>query len=115
MQRKVGLQRNKGLFRKKPPQQRKEPPRKITQPLVDDLKVYFKLRERFLLEHDECELRISAELCQGKATTVHHTEGRGKNLLRVETWKAGCWPCHDYVDVHSKEAKEAGHSKRRNI
>jgi hypothetical protein len=60
-----------------------------------------------------CEFHIQG-ICTHNATDVHHAEGRtGDNYLDVSKWKAGCRPCHSWVDTHPKEAIELGFSIKR--
>lgn len=86
---------------------------KISNKHAAELKIYYQLRDNFLKERTECEIRKQG--CWIVATQVHHDRGRGKYLLVVSTWKAVCsGPCHGEITDHSKEAIEDGHSHRRN-
>src|SRR5690242_114691 len=51
-------------------------------------RTYSTLRKQFLTILPNCEARL--EGCTGVATDVHHRKGRGKNLLKVETWLPVC-------------------------
>jgi hypothetical protein len=77
----------------------------------EDDKVYFKLHPEFLNERPVCELKFPG--CTGRATEIHHADGRGVFYLVVSTWLASCRSCHDYEIRHSAEAYEAGVTKKR--
>ena len=78
----------------------------------EELSVYNKLREAFLLAKPHCEAKLIG--CTGVSTDIHHSRGRiGDNLLKIGTWKALCRSCHTYVELNSKEAKELGLSESR--
>lgn len=78
----------------------------------EELSVYSKLREAFLVAKPHCEAKLVG--CTGLASDVHHSKGRvGDNLLKVGTWKALCRNCHTYVELHPEEAKELGLSESR--
>lgn len=68
---------------------------------------YSTLRKDFLENRPYCEMNIPG-ICLHHATDVHHKKGRGKYYLVVETWIPGCRPCHSWVEVHPKEAREMG-------
>lgn len=73
-------------------------------------KIYTKLRRIFLEQHSMCQIAYPG--CQGMATDIHHTDGRGKNYLVVATWKSSCRYCHDYLHfVDPKGARELGFLK----
>lgn len=112
MQRNSKIQRTANLFRKKPPPSRKKPPKKISEQRAEELPEYYKLVEEVLKERPECELRIEG-ICTLKATTVHHSKGRGIYYLVKKFMKSSCLACHDRVTIHSKEAIETGRSERR--
>lgn len=57
---------------------------------------YSKLRRQFLLEHPVCQAHLPG--CSQVSTDVHHTQGRGKNYLRVETWVSLCRACHKTIE-----------------
>ena len=61
----------------------------------------YKVRE-FLSSHPDCER------CKREAHDVHHRCGRGKNLMREETWSAVCRECHEWIHQNPKEARRKG-------
>lgn len=57
------------------------------------LAVYMRLRQRFLFEHQMCEMCEKRE-----SMDVHHTRGRAGPLLTArQWWLAVCRRCHDSV------------------
>ena len=73
---------------------------------------YSKRRELFLIANPLCQAKLVG--CTGKATDVHHTEGRvGENYLNMSKWKALCRSCHRWVEENPAEAKELNLSDNR--
>lgn len=71
---------------------------------------YSVLREEFLKEHTECELKLQG--CQRVATQVHHTASgwnKATNLNNVKTWKASCDHCNQFL--HDKLSASEARSK----
>lgn len=66
-------------------------------------------------EHPLCEIGLAETNCHGhrRATTIHHTKGRGKYLNDESTFIAPCWPCHSYVEKHREWATENGYLASR--
>lgn len=82
--------------------------RKISLKQQARLKEYKVLRDEFLQHNTKCVR------CNGSATEVHHAKGRiGSNLLDIETFRAVCRPCHQYIETHPIEAKENNWSLNR--
>lgn len=49
-----------------------------------------------------CEVKTS--VCTRTAEVVHHTEGRGKDvILDQKTWKASCIACNSRIESHPEE------------
>ena len=70
---------------------------------------YSKLRERYLTENSMCMIKVAG--CTHGATDVHHKyngANRDAFYLVQSTWLAACRNCHDWVHMHSKEARELG-------
>lgn len=66
---------------------------------------YLKLARDFLQRHQKCWVYPKLQ-----ATQVHHTEGRGANLLRVETWMAVSNQAHFKIHhVSPKWARSKGY------
>jgi hypothetical protein len=73
---------------------------------------YKPLRDAFLAENKECEVRYDG--CTKKATEVHHMAGRtNKMLCDVQYFLPICRSCHRKVTDDSAGAIENGFSKRR--
>jgi hypothetical protein len=73
---------------------------------------YLKLRERFLTERTLCEVKVAG--CMMHATDVHHTyagANRAIYYLIQSTWLASCRNCHNWIHLHSKEARELNYLK----
>lgn len=70
---------------------------------------YSKLRQRYLTENPLCMIKVKG--CTHFATDVHHTfngANRDAFYLVQSTWMSLCRNCHQYVHLHSKEAREIG-------
>ncbi len=67
-------------------------------------RIYTKLRKVFLEENPVCQFLG----CRYASTDVHHAAKRGKNYLRVETWKAVCRGHHDWIEANKRLAEEMG-------
>ncbi len=75
------------------------------------LREYAKLRTAYLLEHPWCQTGMcgwGTPVRPTPATEVHHKAGRGKNLLRTETWLAVCRNCHSWIEAHPRESLALG-------
>ena len=73
---------------------------------------YLKLRERFLSENPICQVSVAG--CMNGATDVHHTRSgsdRSTYYLVQSTWLAVCRSCHNWIHLHSKEARTLGYLK----
>lgn len=73
--------------------------------------VYSQLRKVFLRKHPTCEAKLDG--CSVQSTDVHHKKGRGEFYLDVSTWLPACRSCHDWIELHPKEAKDMGFSESR--
>ena len=62
-------------------------------------KIYNQMRIPFLTEHPFC-MR-----CGDPAQCVHHWSGRGKNYLKIETWRAACIKCNNFAKTHPSESR----------
>lgn len=72
---------------------------------------YSKLRDKFLEDNPVCQGNF--EGCTIRSTDVHHSMGRLKYYLDVETYVALCRNCHTHVETHPEEAKQMNLSKSR--
>jgi len=71
-----------------------------------------KLYPIFLQAHPRCE--IKGPNCQGEATCVHHSEGRGlMQVKKQSSWIASCGPCNSWVEKDDKKARELGLKKSK--
>jgi len=76
-------------------------------------KKYLKIRATWIIDHPICEIQIVPE-CSYHACDVHHTKGKlGDLYFDTKYFKAACRFCHEYVELHPKEAKELGFSSNR--
>lgn len=74
------------------------------------LKVYRRVRDKFLLEHPKCMFPG----CNSLEVTLHHGHGRlGSFLTNKKYFKSLCWPHHQYIEEHPEEAKKLGLSYSR--
>lgn len=85
------------------------PVKRVSAKHAKELQDYGILRRQYLQAHQECEVRIEG-ICDGMSTTVHHCAKRGVNLLRDDTFKAACMPCHEYIEtkMSADERREKG-------
>ena len=63
---------------------------------------YSKLRKLYLESHPFCEAKLSG-ICTGEATDIHHLysgKDRNKYYLQIETYKAVCRSCHNFIHDH---------------
>lgn len=73
--------------------------------------VYSQLRKVYLQKNPTCSAKL--DNCSIQTTDVHHKKGRGEFYLDVSTWLPCCRSCHDWIELHPKEAKEMGFSESR--
>lgn len=73
--------------------------------------VYYKMARIFKKQYPVCA--INSPHCKGITQGVHHTRGRGKYLLVIETWLPACNPCNDYIEAHDAWAREKGFKKSK--
>lgn len=72
-----------------------------------------KLRNEFLNDLEFCQAHIKG-ICDFMPTEVHHRAGRtGALLTDVSKFLGVCMPCHRWIELHPKEAKEHGYSLSR--
>lgn len=89
---------------KKPKARRRIRPRSKKRTVLD--REYAKLRTAFLTGK-------KCEVCEKPAEDAHHTKGRVKYYLAVDTWMAVCRGCHDNIHRNPALAYEKGYLKRR--
>ncbi len=73
---------------------------------------YLQLREKFLIKNPICQVSVAG--CMHGATDVHHTRSgsdRSTYYLVQSTWLAVCRSCHNWILLHSKEARTLGYLK----
>lgn len=93
---------------------KQEPPKKVapvSKKMKETMDEYSKKRVAFLALNPNCQAKLVG--CTGKATDVHHKEGRGANHNNINTWFAVCRTCHQWIEENPLEAKELGFSESR--
>lgn len=85
-----------------------KPINKVSKKMSSDLREYGKLRKQFLLDNPVC-----AVYKEKKATTVHHSRGRGRYLLDTTTWVPASMEGHTYIELHPEWSKAQGYSLER--
>lgn len=74
---------------------------------------YLKLRKAYLLSSPTCKAKLP-NICTQLATDVHHKKGRmGSLLTDLSHFLPVCRPCHNWIELNPKEAKELGYSINR--
>lgn len=86
-------------------------PKKVSEKRKEQNKEYSKLREQYLKDHPECEIKL--QVCTRTSTQIHHTASgtnKATNLNNVATWKASCDMCNQFLHdkLSAKEAREKG-------
>lgn len=86
-------------------------PNKVSPKREELNKEYKILREKFLKDHPNCELKLQP--CTQTSTQVHHTASgwnKATNLNNVKTWKASCDNCNQFLHdkLSAKKARELG-------
>lgn len=82
-------------------------PNKVSEKRKETNKEYFKLVEQFKKDNPECKAKVN-EYCTGTTDDPHHSKGRGKYLLDIDTWIPCCRSCHTWIHDNTSEAKEKG-------
>ena len=86
---------------------RRTPLRRVSLKRQKALREYTKLRRKFLDKNRVCEV------CKNSPSfDIHHTKGRGLNLLVTDTWKAVCRDCHERIHRNPSWAREQGYLAR---
>lgn len=88
---------------------RRTPLRRCSKKHSAELAKYYELRSSFLAENTLCEgFKVGTAGCEGDATEVHHTLGRGKHLNDVDSYLALCRHCHVWCHSHPSQARARG-------
>lgn len=93
-----------------------KPIKKVSDKQAERNDEYKIVRDEFMLEHPICQANInnSKTKCSKNSTDCHHVAGKVGNLyLDKSNFLAVCRPCHNYIEINPKEAKELGFSKNR--
>lgn len=94
------------------PLRRRKPLSKVSAKRKREGKTYAELRKKFLEDHPFCEvckIRTAVERIDVKPSTdVHHKGGRGRLMLRVDTWMAVCRTHHEMIHENPAWAKSVG-------
>ena len=75
-----------------------KPIKKVSDRHKETLKEYKVIREEFLKNNPNCQLRLQG--CTFVATDIHHTfsgKDKQKYFLDIKTWKALCRNCHSIL------------------
>lgn len=103
---KIGLPKPEKKEKKKTYTLKKTKPKPVAKKRAKQLTKYSKLRIKFLEENPIC-----CVCRENLATEVHHAEGKENELLlKVESFRPICRPCHTRITEHSAEAIEKGYS-----
>jgi hypothetical protein len=76
---------------------------------AEDNKEYLIRRDIYLASNKFCEAKTP--VCTKHSVEIHHTfsgKDRDKYFLVIETWKAVCIECHQWIHKFSKKARELG-------
>jgi hypothetical protein len=86
----------------------KTPIKKVSNKHKETLKEYKFLREEFLKEHPNCQLKLQG--CTFVATTVEHRMGKSHKELYLDSskWFASCLNCNQQIENLGKLAYEKG-------
>jgi hypothetical protein len=93
-------------MKRKTPRKR-TPLRRTSRKQAAALLEYRRLKAKFLREHPLCEFSNCFDL----SNSLHHMQGRGPNLNRVETFMACCHFHHEWIHRHPNQARELGYLK----
>lgn len=74
----------------------------------DRNKLYLILRKDFLRNHPFCEVKRVRDGINERATEIHHRRGRGRFLLKVETWIPVSKEGHLWIHQNQGEARKLG-------
>jgi len=89
---------------------RKTPVKKISDKRVEENKIYQPLSQEFRKKFPRCV--IKSPECTKFTQGVHHVEGRvGDDFLDESKMLPSCNACNNYIESHSKWAKENGFKK----
>ena len=99
---------------KKPIAKKQQPKiKRVSDKRAKQEREYSKVRVTYLTANSVCEIRVAG--CTHEATEIHHKAGRIGQLLTDDRYFcATCRNCHQWAELHPKEAKELGVSISRN-
>lgn len=91
-----------------------KPINKVSDTHKETLKQYKPIREEYLKEHPNCQLKL--EGCLGIASEIEHRSGKATKELYLDSSKyfAVCRVCHIQVEVLGTEAYEKGFKIKHN-
>jgi len=82
--------------------------RKLSKKRAKQNREYRKIEILYLIDNPFCAR------CNHPSTQVHHMKGRiGTLLTETRYFLAVCMLCHQWIELHPKEAKELGYSLSR--
>lgn len=82
--------------------------KKVSEKHKETLKEYKPLREEFLKQNSNCQLRLQG--CTFVATTIEHRSGKAYKELYLDSskWFASCLNCNQQIENLGKLAYEKG-------
>lgn len=84
--------------------------KKVSEKREKENEVYRPISEAFRRDHPVCA--IKSPVCTRETQGVHHVQGRvGKDFLDKSKMLPSCNACNQYIESHSKWAKENGFKK----
>lgn len=80
--------------------------RRVSKKRAVAVRLYRRQRERFLVEHPNCEFALG---CPKPSEVIHHRRGRSGSRLNDERyWAASCWDHNDFAETRTGEALDCG-------
>ncbi len=91
-----------------------KPINKISDTHKETLKQYKPIREGYLKQHPNCQLKLQG--CLGVSSEIEHRSGKATKELYLDSSKffAVCRVCHSQVEALGKEAYEKGFKIKHN-
>lgn len=89
----------------------KKPIPSVSSKLRKLTKLYSEIRLKYLEKHPFCKAVLPG--CLRAAEEIHHSAGRGINLINTDTWIPICRECHKKVEMSPILAKELELSQTR--
>lgn len=87
-------------------------PKPISDKRSMEIVTYSRLRKEYLMKYPNCQAKLIG--CMGKATDIHHTNGRENDRLNdTKDWLSLCRSCHAKIhdSLSAAEARRLGLKK----